>query len=149
MKIHRSSAWSKEEIFKYLDQANTPLRISCNDSDGYPIICSLWYVHQDGVLWSASHNSSHIVKTLKSKQKIGFEIATNEYPYHGVRGKANIALFEDESEGILEKVIEKYLQGSNRGLSNWLMSRQKEECAIKISPIVLNSWDFSGRMDRA
>ncbi|MFT6051428.1 MAG: nitroimidazol reductase NimA-like FMN-containing flavoprotein [Halioglobus sp.] len=148
MKIHPNSAWSKDTIFEYLDNANTPLRISCTGSDGYPIICSLWYIHQDGVLWSASHKNSHMVKTLRKDPKIGFEVATNEYPYHGVRGKANITLLEDSAEDILEKVIGKYLRGSNKNLSDWLMSRKADEYAIKISPITLNSWDFSARMVR-
>lgn len=146
MKIHSSSAWSREQIFAYLDQANTPLRISCNDNDGYPIICSLWYVHDNGSLWSASHKNSYLIKALKNNPKVGFEVATNEFPYHGVRGKATVTLLEDEQEGALEKVIDKYLQGSNKNLSNWLLSRKKDEYAIKISPVTLNSWDFSARM---
>ncbi|MGK0499731.1 MAG: nitroimidazol reductase NimA-like FMN-containing flavoprotein [Oceanicoccus sp.] len=148
MKIHPKSAWSKAKIFEYLDQAKTPLRISFNNNDGYPTIGSLWYVHQDGVLWAASHKNSHIIKTLKNTQKIGFEIATNEYPYHGVRGKANITLVKYDSENVLEQVINKYLQGSNEDLSRWLMSRKSDEYSIRISPITINSWDFSGRMAR-
>ncbi len=148
MKIHPSSSWSKDEIFNYLDRATTPIRVSCNDDDGYPVICSLWFFHQDGVLWAASHRSAHIIKLLRRNPKIGFEVATNEYPYHGVRGKADITLLEDISENILEKVIDKYLQGSNKKLSSWLLSRKKDEYAIKICPISLNSWDFSKRMVR-
>jgi nitroimidazol reductase NimA-like FMN-containing flavoprotein (pyridoxamine 5'-phosphate oxidase superfamily) len=148
MKIHRNSAWSQQEISNYLDQTNTPLRIACNDGDGYPIICSLWFVHQDGVLWAASHKNSHIIKTLLKNPKIGFEVATNEYPYHGVRGKANVELLENEAGSILEKVIAKYLQDSNQKLGTWLMSRKKDEYAIKISPLSLNSWDFSERMEQ-
>ena len=146
MRVHSSSAWSKDEIFKYLDSADTPIRISCNDRDDYPVICSLWFIHQDGVLWAASHRNSHIIKTLGNNPRIGFEVATNEYPYHGVRGKANITLLEDNSTNILEKVIDKYLQGSNKKLSSWLVSRKKDEYAIKICPVSINSWDFSKRM---
>ncbi|MBL1142132.1 MAG: hypothetical protein HND53_08905 [Proteobacteria bacterium] len=148
MKIHPNSSWSKDEIFNYLDQATTPIRISCTDDDGYPVICSLWFIHQDGVLWAASHRNSYIIKALKNNPKTGFEVATNEYPYHGVRGKADITLLEDSSVNILEKVITKYLQGSNKKLSNWLLSRKKDEYAIRICPISINAWDFSKRMVR-
>ena len=147
MKIHAKSAWTKDKIFGYLDQANTPIRVSCNEKDGYPIICSLWFIHDGGVLWSASHKNSHLIKALQRNQKIGMEIATNEYPYHGVRGKANVELIDDSSGDILGKVIDKYLQGGNAGLSNWLMSRKKDEYAIKIVPTILNAWDFSARMN--
>ncbi|MFV8818019.1 pyridoxamine 5'-phosphate oxidase family protein [Haliea sp. E17] len=148
MKIHPGSAWSESEIAKYLEEANTPIRISTAGSDGYPLICSLWFVYRDGVLWAASHKNSHIIKMLRRNPKIGFEVATNEYPYHGVRGKADVTLHEDSTENILEKVIDKYLQGGNKKLAAWLLSRQKDEYAIKISPVALNSWDFSGRMER-
>lgn len=147
MKIHNNSAWSKEAIFKYLDQANTPLRIACNEKDEYPIICSLWFIHEDGILWSATHKNSHIINVLRSNSKIGLEVATNEFPYHGVRGKANVELVDGSSGEILNKVIDKYLQGGNKELSNWLMSRKKDEYALKIEPTILNSWDFSARMD--
>ena len=146
MKINSKSAWSQQEIFKYLDNASTPIRIACTDSDGYPVICSLWFVHKDGVLWSASHKNSHLIKTLSQNPKIGFEVATNHYPYYGIRGKANISLFKDSSELVLDKVIDKYLQGSNAKLSQWLKSRQDDEYAIKIEPTTLNSWDFADRM---
>ncbi|GAB5450959.1 MAG: hypothetical protein Hals2KO_12870 [Halioglobus sp.] len=148
MNVHSNSAWSREEIFRYLDRATTPLRISCNDDDDYPVICSLWFVHNDGVLWAASHKSSHIVKALGSSPRIGFEVATNEYPYHGVRGKADVTLLEDRTENVLEKVIDKYLQGSNTQLASWLLSRKDDEYAIRISPVSINSWDYSRRMAR-
>lgn len=148
MKIHANSAWSKEQIFNYLDQTTTPMRISCHDDDGHPIICSLWFFHQDGILWAASHQKSHIIRRLIKNPNVGFEIATNDYPYHGVRGKANITLIRDAEVNILGKVIDKYLQGSNTKLANWLLSRQDEEYAIKITPISINSWDFSERMEK-
>lgn len=148
MKIHPKSAWSKDKIFQYLDQTETPIRLSCLGADGYPMIASLWFVHKEGVLWAASHENSHIVKVLKNNPKVGFEVATNQYPYHGVRGKADVLLMDDRSENILDKVIDKYLQGGNKSLAAWLLSRKENECAIKISPVALSSWDFSGRMER-
>ncbi|MDX1504321.1 MAG: pyridoxamine 5'-phosphate oxidase family protein [Spongiibacter sp.] len=147
MKVLPSSAWSKADIGRFLDQAITPMRISCCDNDGFPIICSMWFVHKDGTLWAASHRNSYIVKVLKKSPKIGFEIATNEYPYHGVRGKATVTLLNDSVENVLETVIDRYLQGSNRSLSNWLLSRKNDEYALKISPQSITSWDFSNRME--
>ena len=146
MKTHPRSASTKDKINEYLATANTPLRISCNDRDGYPIICSLWFIYQDGELWSASHKNSHIVKALQQSQKIALEVASNEYPYHGIRGKADITLVDDSAGLVLQKVIDKYLQGGNKPLSDWLLSRKEDEYAIKISPIMINSWDFSTRM---
>ena len=118
MKINNGSAWSKDEILNYLNNANTPLRISCNDSDGYPIICSLWFIHKDGVLWAASHKNAHVVKVLQSTNKIGLEIATNEMPYQGIRGKATVELIDDSAGKVLSQLINKYLGSSNTQLAN-------------------------------
>ena len=43
---------------------------------------------------SATHKNSHIINVLRSNSKIGLEVATNEFPYHGVRGKANVELMD-------------------------------------------------------
>lgn len=146
MKINQSSAWSYQEISEYLQQAKTPLRLSCLGSDGYPTICSLWFIFQDDHFWCASHRNAHIIKLLKQSSKVGFEVATNEYPYKGVRGKADIELLKDKSGDVLESLIKRYLGESNKELSDWLLSRREDEYAIKISPKCINSWDFSNRM---
>ena len=146
MNIHPQSAWSEAQIIDYLQQANTPLRIACLDNDDYPIVCSLWFTYKDGALWAATHKSAHIIKLLQKKPQVGFEIATNEFPYKGVRGKADVSLFADNDVNTLEDVIDKYLQGSNQGLADWLLSRKDDEFALKISPLTINAWDFSHRM---
>lgn len=146
MKIHADSCWSKQEIYQYLDHAKTPLRLSCVESDGHPVICSLWFKHDEGLLWAACHKNSHIIKCLKNNNKVAVEVAGNEIPYQGVRGKATVELIDDEHGNVLSLLIDKYLQGSNQPLANWLLSRKKNEYAIKITPIQLNAWDFSERM---
>ncbi len=64
----------------------------------------------------------------------------------GVRGKGNAELIPGLGPEILEKLIERYLDDSNRDLGNWLLSRKETEVAICIEPIWIYSWDYSGRM---
>lgn len=148
MKIHKNSAWTEAQIIDYLSKTNVPIRLACNDKNGYPSICSLWFIYLDGALWSASHKSAHIIKLLKSDSKISFEVATNDYPYHGVRGKADATLISDASGNVLGQLIDKYLQNGNKPLSDWLLSRKQDEYAIKIAPLSINAWDFSHRMQK-
>lgn len=149
MKIHSKSAWTEDKITAFLDEAAIPLRIACLGQDGFPIVCSVWYFHEDGALWSASHKNSHLVEQLLANPKVGIEIATNDYPYHGVRGKATIELLAEPAENVLKRLLQKYLGDSNASLAQWLMSRVADEYAIKITPIILNSWDFSNRMEKS
>lgn len=148
MKIHPKSAWTEDKITAFLNEAKIPMRIACTGRDGFPTICSLWFFYNEGALWSASHKNSHIVKQLSANPKIGLEIATNEYPYHGVRGRGVAELIAENAGDTLQTLIEKYLGDSNASLATWLMSRVDDEYAIKVAPLALNSWDFSDRMKK-
>ena len=141
-----NNAWTKKEIYGYLNAAKTPIRLACIDKNNQPTICSLWFIFENGILWCASHKNSHIIKLLKSNKKIGFEISTNNYPYKGVRGKGSVELITIDADTVLNKLVNKYLDGTNQTLSTWLLSRSSDEYAIKIQPQSLSSWDFSNRM---
>ena len=92
MKISKKSTWTEGEIEVFLAAAKTPMRLAFNDRDGFPGVCSLWFYFDEGCFWAASHKNSHVIKMLKQSEKVSLEVATNEYPYKGVRGKANVEL---------------------------------------------------------
>jgi hypothetical protein len=100
------------------------------------------------VIWCASHRNSFLINQLKRNSRISFEISSNEYPYKGVRGKAEVELSMNNAEKILNKLISKYLGSNNAKLSAWLMSRADDEYVINITPTLVNSWDFSDRMEK-
>lgn len=148
MKINSKSAWSEHEIVDFVTHSEIPLRLATVDTNGYPLICSLWFYYDEGVFWSATHKNARVIELLKRHAGIGFEIATNDYPYKGVRGKADVELVREGAGAVLERLIDRYLHGSNRDLSDWLLSRKNDEYALKIVPITINAWDFSSRMTR-
>jgi nitroimidazol reductase NimA-like FMN-containing flavoprotein (pyridoxamine 5'-phosphate oxidase superfamily) len=141
-----SSQWSTDEIEQYLQEQRIPVRLSCNDKDGFPLICSLWFVYHDGYLWCATHENAAVAKLLEQNPKCAFEVAINEMPYKGVRGKGTVELLRSDAEGMLKELIARYLGDSNAGLASWLLSRSDHEYAIKIAPSTVTSWDFSERM---
>ncbi|WP_101759091.1 pyridoxamine 5'-phosphate oxidase family protein [Oceanicoccus sp. KOV_DT_Chl] len=146
MKIHPKSQWHLSEIEQFIQLQHIPIRLACIDHDDFPLVCSLWFYYSDGCFWSASHKNSHIIKVLSKNSKVAFEIATNDYPYKGVRGKATIEISKDE-QGVLPRLIDRYLGNSNEPLREWLLSRIDDEYAIKIAPTTINAWDFSTRME--
>jgi nitroimidazol reductase NimA-like FMN-containing flavoprotein (pyridoxamine 5'-phosphate oxidase superfamily) len=148
MNINLKSQWNENQITNFLENANIPVRLSFLNKNNEPSICSLWFIYEDGFIWSASHKSSYLVNQLKTNKKIAFEISTNDYPYKGVRGKALAALSKPDAKNVLNKLISKYLDNSNVKLATWLQSRIEDEYAIKIAPSIINSWDFSGRMKK-
>ncbi len=122
------------------------MRLAFLNKNDEPMICSLWFKFMDDSLWSASHENSYIVKQLKNNGKVSFEISTNEYPYKGVRGKALAELSKLDADNVLAGLIDKYLDERNSKLAAWLMSRSDSEYVLKITPSIINSWDFSSRM---
>lgn len=88
-----------------------------------------------------------VLKASAWSKKAGFEVAVNSYPYKGVRGQADIELFENKLVNKLDPLIERYLKQSNDSLATWLRSRSDMELAIKIVPRTINAWDYSNRMD--
>jgi hypothetical protein len=148
MKLNAKSLWDEDQIIKFLENAEIPIRLSFLNKAKEPQICSLWYQYDNGVICCASHKNSFLIKQLKHNTNISFEVSSNEYPYKGIRGKAEIELSMINAENILGKLISKYLGSNNSKLSSWLMSRIDDEYVIKIIPTVVNSWDFSDRMEK-
>lgn len=148
MKVSSKSKWNEKEISRFLESANFPIRVSFINHNDEPSICSLWFKYENGHIWSASHANSFLVRQLKNNRVISFEVSTNEYPYKGVRGKATVELSKIDAKAVLNQLTEKYLDGSNTRLSEWLMSRIEDEYAIKMTPSFINSWDFSDRMEK-
>lgn len=149
MKIHSKSAWQESQITEFLSTACIPLRIASPGTDGFPTICSLWFLYEDGALWSASHKNAYIISQLQNDHHVGFEVATNEFPYRGVRGRGTASLTSENAGALLQRLIDRYLQDSNRELADWLMSRSADELAIRITPHTINAWDFTHRMQQA
>jgi hypothetical protein len=77
---------------------------------------------------------------------MGFEIAPNEPPYHGVRGQGDAIVEPLGSKETLEELLGRYLGGVNSSLANWLLSRCDEEVLITITPTRLYTWDYRERM---
>ena len=148
MQLNPKSPWDEPKIVQFLETSEFPIRLAFLDKANEPLICSLWYQYENGVLWCASHKKSFLVSRLKNNKKIGFEVSTNDYPYKGVRGKAEVELSMLNTESTLSTLIAKYLGSGNAQLSSWLLSRADDEYVIKITPKTVNSWDFSHRMKK-
>ncbi|MEH6559156.1 MAG: hypothetical protein V7459_09605 [Oceanicoccus sp.] len=148
MQLNPKSQWDEIQVKQFLENSKFPIRLAFLNKAKEPLICSLWYQYEDGAIWCASHKNSFLVSQLKNNGKISFEVSSNDYPYKGVRGKAETELSMINADNTLNKLISKYLGSENSQLSDWLMSRADDEYVIKIVPAVVNSWDFSDRMKK-
>lgn len=124
-----------------------PIRLAVMDGD-YPLICSVWFLfsREEAILRCVSHGESQLIKLLRINPKVGFEIALNDPPYKGVRGKGVVRLTQDDVADRLNNVILRFLGDTSSGLARWLLGRAEQEYVIEIAPSWITSWDYSERM---
>ena len=82
------------EMQEYLDVVRIPVRIACKTTTDWPTVISLWFLHQDGLLYCATQKSAKIVNYLRNDARCAFEIAEDQPPYCGIRGQANARIDE-------------------------------------------------------
>lgn len=145
--IEARGAWDLQKSEKYLFNTVYPLRLATIGDGGFPLVVSVWFFYDEGLIWCAVQNDSSVALNIKDNQNIGFEVGPNETPYKGVRGQGKAKLLPERGEEKLKKLVKRYLDENNKDLADWLLSRTKTETAICIEPKWFYSWDFTDRMD--
>ena len=146
MTVAISGPWQQAQIDEFLDNATLPIRLSCVAADGFPRVISLWFLHRAGNLYCVTHKSAKLVALLNHSDKIGFEVAPDAPPYHGVRGQGRATLTALGEDPALELLLQRYIGDLNTDFSQWLLSRKEEELIVCIKPHRLFSWDYRERM---
>ena len=52
---------SLDKMHKYLDTVRIPIRLACKTNSDWPMVISLWFIHQNGLLYCATQKSAKIV----------------------------------------------------------------------------------------
>lgn len=138
--------WDVTRVANFLDAERSPLRLAVNGREGFPMVCSLWFRYQAGMIWCATHESALINRLLVDDDRVAFEVSVNDPPYYGVRGQARVERSAAAGERELRALLTRYLGGTDSGLARWLLSRAAGEVALALRPVWLTSWDFSARM---
>jgi nitroimidazol reductase NimA-like FMN-containing flavoprotein (pyridoxamine 5'-phosphate oxidase superfamily) len=146
IEIASNSAWSLVAIERYLAETALPCRLACVRPDDYPHVTSLWYLFRNGELWFSIQRSAKLASWLRSEPRCGFEIAVNDAPYAGVRGRGIARCAQASDDRILRALIDRFLGDENPKLATWLLSRTETEVTVSVTPQWLTSWDYSDRM---
>ena len=133
-------------VERYLAQTRIPIRLSCINGSGWPVVLSLWYLYEDGNLYCATPEKAKVVGYLRAETRCAFEIASDEPPYCGVRGRALATIEPGRGMEILERLLQRYLCGIDNPLAQGLLSRQEPEVAIRLEPQSRYVWNFADRM---
>ncbi|HPG28121.1 MAG: pyridoxamine 5'-phosphate oxidase family protein [Spirochaetaceae bacterium] len=140
------SAWPAERVASFLNDYRAPLRLAVPTPAGHPMICSLWSLYEGGALRCATQRDAAVVRRLEQDPRCAFELAPNEPPYFGVRGRGRARIETEGAARLLERLIDRHLGDRDGSLARWLLARADREVAIVIEPDWLTSWDYTERM---
>ena len=98
---------------------------------------------------SAAHAWSSMSAENDVPPRCAFEIAPNEPPYWGVRGRATASLEPEGASALLRRLLDRYLGSADSSLGQFLLARAEEELVVRLRPSRIASWDYSGRMQDA
>ena len=149
VEVRRRGPWSPEQVDHFFEETVVPLRLACNGKGAHPVLVSLWFTLEDGVLWCATQRSALVTRLLERDPHCAFEVSIETPPYRGVRGQAVAKLHADRGEPMLRRLLGRYLGGEDSELARMLLARAADEVAIALAPRTLTSWDFSERMKGA
>jgi hypothetical protein len=133
-------------VIAYLEAVLIPLRLSCLTTTGWPFVLSLWYLHDAGKLLCATLETARVVAYLRGEPRCGFEIAADQPPYCGVRGRAAAEIDPARGQEVLGRLIDRYLGDRDNGLARRLLARSQDEVAIVLTPVQVFTWDYRQRM---
>lgn len=140
----RSGPWDLTTITEFLSSTVIPIRLAT--SGRFPLVQSLWFTVLDGHLWCATQADSLLATRLHRNSRVGFEVAPDAPPYHGVRGTGIASVRPSQAPAILPALLDRYAIPRDSQLGAWLLSRLDSEIAVRIQPLNVTSWDYRSRM---
>jgi nitroimidazol reductase NimA-like FMN-containing flavoprotein (pyridoxamine 5'-phosphate oxidase superfamily) len=142
-----SGPWDQPAVDAFLRATSVPMRLAVNTSSGFPTVTPLWFLWQEGSLWAAAKPDAAIIRLLRRDGRCAFDISPETPPYHGVRGKGEAIVLEDGLP-ILRTLVDRYMGDRSPEFRTWLLGRSADECAVRIEPARITSWDFRKRMQK-
>lgn len=147
--VRHTGPWSESEVRSFLADTVIPMRLAANTPSGFPVVLSLWFVHEGDEILAVVHQDARVATRLEADARCAFEIAPDEPPYRGVRGQAVATLATGEARPLLERLLRRYLGSTDSELGDFLLGRADEELVIHLRPTWIGSWDYTDRMQDA
>ena len=140
--------WSRARVDDFLAASTVPVRLSCRTPADDLWMLSLWYEWDPKAteLRCATSADADVVRFLRARDDVAFEISTNDPPYRGVRGRGAATVEPDAEKAVLRRLITRYLGDTDSELAKRLLSPERDEVVIRIRPERVHTWDYAARM---
>ena len=134
-------------VKRFIDAHPIPLKVSVLTESGWPLLCSLWVMEEDGKLLLATKRSAKVVECLSRDPRCAFELSVEQPPYLGIRGRALASIDDTRGKEVLDQVLLRYLGSLEVPLAKQLRADADEEVAIVLDLQMVYSWDYRKRME--
>lgn len=138
--------FDRDAVLRFLDASVIPVRLACVAPSGWPLVVSLWFAREDDELVCATQRSSSLVRALEASPRCAFEVAGEQPPYRGVRGRAHVRIEPDDDLATLAALVLRYQGSTDGSLARRLLGRTTPEVRLRLDPTELTSWDYTRRM---
>lgn len=153
MKIIKSDpnmgrAMTEDEVNKFLE-SKLLLRIATMDEKGDPVIQPVWFLYDKAAqkIYFDTGKEAKKLANIRRKPRVYFSVDTDEFPYKGVKGKADATVSEDRARNtqLVEKICTKYLGSTDHPLAKSLVDMAKNGMSVilELSPKYYSTWDFA------
>ena len=140
-------ALTQSELDKLLSEPHM-MRLSFLDKEGWPMVHPVWFLWEDGKLWTTVGTESVKARCLRKDRRAYFTIDTleNDRPL-GVRGRAHVRVHpggDERAMRLTRSSLRKYMGSEEGELATMLIDsvRSGETCAVELEPLKLASWSY-------
>jgi len=130
----RLRSLAPEAVTTLLSTHHSPVRLSSQSPNGYPLISTLWFLYEDGCFWCITNQSTLMRRNLSANPRCAFEITLHDARYKLLRGQGDAELLLEEGGRITEAMISRYLPDPKGDMAAALRARIPTEYAIRIVP---------------
>ena len=140
-----SGPWDAIQVDAYLTHEVIPVRLATIGRTG-AMVQSAWFDYRDGFIWCSTQSDSVLLRRVRHDPRVGFEVAPDAAPYHGVRGRAIVDIVHIGAAEVLDRLVDKYVADPSSNMARWMRSRRTTEVALRLNPLTMHSWDHSSRV---
>lgn len=122
------------EAASLIEGATKPARIASISPNGFPLVSTVWLLHEDNAFWAITQASTLLRRNLSLNPRCAFEFALQHERYSVLRGQGEAALSLEDGARMTEMMIARYLDDPQGAVAEKMRAQVATEWAIRITP---------------
>ena len=137
---------SDTELHQFLQEPGLLMDIATLDSDGWPAVCPIWYIFEEGQLWFTPRQHSEWLGNLRRDARVALCIDEIEVPYRKVIVQARARVVHEVGQDELwreryRRIAARYLTHEDANAYVDVTDDQPRAlCAVSLADAEVKSW---------